>query len=101
MLYLKFYDEHSELMNKFDNLKQFPDYLKIDPENNDLAYTTYKGTTFKRKLMSKNKLDLIPREFGTNTLTIDNLVFNRLETILATHKNRLKGKQVESDSSFD
>jgi hypothetical protein len=61
MIYFKFYDQKSKLVNSEKDLeiKQF----SIDPNEINLSYLPWKGTTFWRKTMLLNKILYIPREF--------------------------------------
>ena len=67
MFYFKFYDQKSKLVNN-ERCVNFNENSKVDPNNEDLAYSALKGTTFKRKTMMVNKLEYIPREFVTNEI---------------------------------
>jgi len=50
-MYFKFYDLQSQLMNKENTRSDFPKGLEFDPNDENLAYITMKGTTFRRKTM--------------------------------------------------
>ena len=78
----KLYDPSSELLPSQTPPSIFPNSMKINPEHHSLAYSVYKGTAYKRKLMLKNVVEYIPREFGSGALVADDLAFSRLETIL-------------------
>lgn len=77
MLYFKFYDLQSQLMSKETVRSEFPTGLEFDANDQNLSYITMKGTTFRRKTMLKNALELIPREFAPNNMIIDNLSMPR------------------------
>lgn len=77
MLYFKFYDLQSQLMSKETVRSEFPVGLEFDANDPNLSYITMKGTTFRRKTMLKNALEMIPREFAPNNMIIDNLSMPR------------------------
>lgn len=60
MFYFKFYDQTSELIQA--NTEYLNDYT-IDPNDVNLSYIPWKGTTFSRKTMVENQVQYIPREF--------------------------------------
>lgn len=73
MLYFKFYDMQSQLMSKDNVRSEYPTNLEFDANDPNLSYITMKGTTFRRKTMLKNALELIPREFAPNNMIVDTL----------------------------
>lgn len=60
-------------MSKETVRSEFPTGLEFDANDPNLSYITMKGTTFRRKTMLKNALELIPREFAPNNMIVDNL----------------------------
>ena len=64
-------------MSKETVKSEFPTDLEFDANDSNLSYITMKGTTFRRKTMLKNALELIPREFAPNNMIVDNLSMPR------------------------
>lgn len=65
MFYLRLTDIKSELV-PMEN-EYYDKYSTFNPNDINLSYTAWKGTTFWRKTMLFNKIQYIPREFVQQT----------------------------------
>ena len=92
MFYFKFYDVQTQLVANDTHISNIKSGFDFDPNSDSFASTPWKGTTFWRKTMLCNGMEMVPREFVNTEFTLDRESLSRMH-----HLDPLSLSDGESD----